>query len=816
MRLAYVTAHYPPDFTSGATLQVERIARRAAELGHVVEVFSGAIAMGLGDGEQRTERRDGLVVHWIGTADRIEQGDDGNWDNPLAAAAAANWLEQFAPDVVHVHTLQTLGVGVVEAAADAGHRTVLTMHDLWWWCARLFLVDTELRPCPLVTDVGTCACARTPGWRAQRAERLARALARVDRILVPSASLRDVVVANGVDPSRVTVDANDVASTVVRVDRTDGDDHGAPVRFLYLGGDSPLKGADLLRAAVSMLEGVTGWTLDAYGVSPTGALAATVPSTLVPPTSVHPVTVHPAFDPGELNAVLAATDVLVIPSIARESFSIAAREALVAGLPVITSDCLGPEEVIHDGVNGIVIPTGDGAALADAMQSLVLDHPLLATLRDGVRRQNLTFRGTDDHVDALLALYAAPPARRATTRWNVTFVVGADGAIARYRVHHPAEALELHGGTTRVVHYLDPGLVDVAAGMDAVVLQRVPATADVLASIARWRAAGTLVVFDVDDLIVDPDRIDEIPGLGGLSAAERDLYLDGLHRYRTTLEHCDGAIVPTPALADAIAELTGLPVAVVPNGLGLVELRLAASASSRRASEPAIGGRTRLGYFSGSESHQPDLDMIGDALAEVLRTRADVQLLLVGRIDPGPALSGFGDRVRHREFQPWERLYDQLATVDVNLAPLVLPSPFNEAKSAIKWLEAAAVGIPTVASPSGPFSGVIDDHTGVLCRTPDEWVDEVKALVDDPARRRRIGAAARRRAELGHGPHVTAATYAAALEELRGRRRPDRSTAWTPRAPEERAPSAPPLAAYRLDGIDAGRRRRWWHRLAGR
>ena len=59
-------------------------------------------------------------MHWIGTAERIEQGDDGNWDNPLAAAAAATWLREFRPDVVHVHTLQTLGVGVVEAAAASG------------------------------------------------------------------------------------------------------------------------------------------------------------------------------------------------------------------------------------------------------------------------------------------------------------------------------------------------------------------------------------------------------------------------------------------------------------------------------------------------------------------------------------------------------------------------------------------------------------------------------------------------------------------------------------------------------------------------
>ena len=62
--------------------------------------------------------------------------------------------------------------------------------------------------------------------------------------------------------------------------------------------------------------------------------------------------------------MLSASDVLVIPSIARESFSIAAREALLAGAAVITSDCLGPEEVVRHGENGFVVPTGDAAALA--------------------------------------------------------------------------------------------------------------------------------------------------------------------------------------------------------------------------------------------------------------------------------------------------------------------------------------------------------------------------------------------------------------------------------------------------------------------
>ena len=98
----------------------------------------------------------------------------------------------------------------------------------------------------------------------------------------------------------------------------------------------------------------------------------------------------------------------------------------------------------------------------------------------------------------------------------MAFVVGADGAIARYRVHHAREALGLRSGQTpAVAHYLDPQLSQLTTGADIVVLQRVPATADILELIDAWRAAGTLVVFDTDDLIFDPELAADDSG-GGL------------------------------------------------------------------------------------------------------------------------------------------------------------------------------------------------------------------------------------------------------------------------------------------------------------
>jgi glycosyltransferase involved in cell wall biosynthesis len=395
MRILYVTAHYPPDFTSGATLQVRRLARHVAELGHDVRVLSGAIAAGLADGELRDEVVDGTSVRWIGTADRIEQGNDANWLNAAATEATATLLVEFQPDIVHAHALQTLGAGPLDAAAAQGVPTIVTMHDFWWWCPRLFLVDRELRPCPLDTRASDCACARTTAWRHERARRLADTLQRVDCVLVPSNLMRDAVIANGLAPGRVDVDENDVdgASMAPAPSNPDGD-----VRFLYVGGDSPLKGRDVLLAAADQLRPADGWSVRLYG--------ATEPARRWWRRPDRRVRFLDAYDPAEAAVVYAGADVTVIPSVARESFSIAAREALGCGLAVIASDCLGPTEVVIDGENGLVVPIGDAGALAAAMRSLIEDRALLARLRAGARSTSTRLRDPAEHAASLLRRYA--------------------------------------------------------------------------------------------------------------------------------------------------------------------------------------------------------------------------------------------------------------------------------------------------------------------------------------------------------------------------------------------------------------------------
>jgi len=758
VRIVLVSGHYPPNFVSGGSLQPQRLARGLRARGHDVSVYagwSGERREALDTWEEVDET--GMSVHWIVTTPWEPWSDDRNWNCPEVHADFVAYLRRAQPDVVHLHDLQTLGGSLVRAASEAGAKTIVTMHDFWWVCARLFLVDKSMHPCSLVVDAGACACERNHRWLTNRRQQLAAELAHADVVLSPSRSAARVLAANGIAPDRLAVDENGLPEADLEthpVDEPARDrDEAATVRFVYAGGVHELKGVSVLLRAAALLHDLPGWELTACGVPEnhldgTGIDLQGAPVKLVKP-----------FSPEQRDEVIGAADAIVIPSIMRETHSILTREALSRGVPVICTDTLGPEEVVVSGVNGLIVPAGDVDLLADAMRAVVDDRDFLQHLRKGCAAP-VAIRSLSDQVEGLerrMSELVKPPAHATAAAAphrpirRVVWACGMAGAPLRYRARLAAEAIGLLGVRTDVVYYRDPALLELVDHADCLYVYRVPATHQFLEVIARAKQRGIPVVYDVDDLIFDPDIAEEIPALRILRPTEADGWLYGVHRYRTTMEHCDGFIGSTPQLIRHAQAVTGLPAAQFDNGVGILPAKLSDRARARRR-QP---GPLRIGYLSGTITHDHDWFYVEPAIIETLDRHPDIELWLGGHLPESEALERFGQRVKRIPFAPWTKLPALIHQLDVNLAPLEPGSRFNEAKSAIKWLEAALVATPTIASSTEPFRDAIEQgESGFIAEDLEDWRESLELLITDRRTRRLIGERARREALLRWSPHL--------------------------------------------------------------
>jgi len=75
-------------------------------------------------------------------------------------------------------------------------------------------------------------------------------------------------------------------------------------------------------------------------------------------------------DRHDVPRLLTGMDVFALSSVS-EGYSIALLEACAAGLPIVATDVGGNREIVHDGINGRLVPAADVAALATALIALL-------------------------------------------------------------------------------------------------------------------------------------------------------------------------------------------------------------------------------------------------------------------------------------------------------------------------------------------------------------------------------------------------------------------------------------------------------------
>jgi glycosyltransferase involved in cell wall biosynthesis len=109
--------------------------------------------------------------------------------------------------------------------------------------------------------------------------------------------------------------------------------------------------------------------------------------------------------PRELGGYYDRASIVAVPS-RREGYGLVAREAMAHGRPVVASAVGGLLEAIEDGVNGVLVPPLDVAALRRALEELLANPEQRARLGAAARAYAADHFSREAEVDALLAVYA--------------------------------------------------------------------------------------------------------------------------------------------------------------------------------------------------------------------------------------------------------------------------------------------------------------------------------------------------------------------------------------------------------------------------
>ena len=335
---------------------------------------------------------------------------------------------------------------------------------------------------------------------------------------------------------------------------------------------------------------------------------------------------------------------------------------------------------------------------------------------------------------------------------NALFVGTGNGGVCWYRCALPAMTL----GADWIGVIGDPGALQRAtggfsepadeaawAGYDVIVLQLVHGRAW-LRRIAELQAAGVTVLYEIDD------------DLRGVAAEPGHEFApkfppQRVRAHEAAIRACDGVICSTPVLAERLAGLNDR-VYVCGNGIDLA-----------RYPYPLPERETVTIGWAGGTGHERAMRPWLPAIADVLEARPQTRFRTVGQPFAHRLAERFSDRATAVPFTALDTYPVAMAAFDIALAPAAR-SAFFAAKSDLRFLEAAALGLPVVADP-GIYPSLVHGETGLHAATPAEAREALLTLVDDARLRRRLGAAARAYVERERSSTVTALAWAEALKK---------------------------------------------------
>ena len=454
MRVLLVVHGFPPAAQGGTEIYADAHARTLRDrFGDDVCVLTREQDPSRPEYSIRSATRAGIRIVWVNNTFRKARSFADTYCNESIDSIAGALVDEFAPDVAHVHHLTCLSTGIIHTLAARRVPVFMTLHDYWLMCHRGQLLDERYRVCEGPEPAGCANCLgpaagigaagfagaavmravadRLPPMIAQRMivrargvsgklssdrrassearrrlEHMREVCARVTHFFAPSNHIRRRFIEFGVPADRIQVAEYGIEPrSSPNITRRSSD----RLRVGFVGTLMRSKGPHVLIDAFHRLPGGSA-TLDFFGAYSAYHGDDSYWPVLARSMRDGRARFHGAIPHDRMAEVMGTIDVLVVPSIWPETSPIVIREALASGVPVVASRIGGIPETVEDGVNGLLFAPGNAGDLHRALARLVDERNLLDCLRRGIRPP----RTIDEDVSLIRSRYLPSAAGHAS------------------------------------------------------------------------------------------------------------------------------------------------------------------------------------------------------------------------------------------------------------------------------------------------------------------------------------------------------------------------------------------------------------------
>lgn len=360
------------------------------------------------------------------------------------------YLKQISPDVIHVHTLMGIHKEFFEVAKDLSIKVVFTTHDYFGLCPKVNLMDAENNICEDFNSGRNCLWCNINAlslpmiyvmqsypYRYLKDSSIVKSLRKLKKnqvkksIEISSVSeevtkLDDNLAIQYVELRKYYLEVFklidyfhfnssvakeqfesflDLKGKVISISHSNIYDHrrerfsrrknSSILRLGYLGPIDVYKGFYALKDTLDSLKGngYNNWHLDVYG------------DFINDPETYNPehYTFHGRYEYSQLKKMFDQIDLLIIPSVWKETFGFIGLEAQSYGVPIMVSEHVGFKDLIEEGETGFIYKA-DGNDFANKL-SLILENPsILERINENISKIKFPYI-MEQHTNEIINLY---------------------------------------------------------------------------------------------------------------------------------------------------------------------------------------------------------------------------------------------------------------------------------------------------------------------------------------------------------------------------------------------------------------------------